>query len=222
MLTPSPNGARWPEPQPLANPGRFRSLPCTHAPAPSSALDIPWPPRSGANVARSQLRVVVRGRRRCGEAGHEVAISAQGQHIRSALTTASKVPVAKGRCLPVRGDHYAPLTQAVRVARWRACRRPWPGGGSASAGRSSPAWCRRARRCAGRRSGRARRGQVALPRCANSTGHGLAHVISTGVARTVEAEDPTSEALNPPSCHLRHGTRTSFPFDAEVSSSSCA
>jgi hypothetical protein len=23
MLTPSPNGARWPEPQPLANPGRF-------------------------------------------------------------------------------------------------------------------------------------------------------------------------------------------------------
>src|SRR5690349_2779107 len=24
MLTPSPNGARWPEPQPLANPGRFR------------------------------------------------------------------------------------------------------------------------------------------------------------------------------------------------------
>src|SRR3954447_7613887 len=25
MLTPSPNGARWPEPQPLANPGRFRT-----------------------------------------------------------------------------------------------------------------------------------------------------------------------------------------------------
>ncbi|HKR48958.1 MAG TPA: hypothetical protein VJT72_05130, partial [Pseudonocardiaceae bacterium] len=25
MLTPSPNGARWPEPQPLANPGRFSS-----------------------------------------------------------------------------------------------------------------------------------------------------------------------------------------------------
>src|SRR3954447_11282103 len=24
MLTPSPNGARWPEPQPLANPGRFK------------------------------------------------------------------------------------------------------------------------------------------------------------------------------------------------------
>ena|SRR5690349_6208287 len=24
MLTPSPNGARWPEPQPLAYPGRFR------------------------------------------------------------------------------------------------------------------------------------------------------------------------------------------------------
>jgi hypothetical protein len=23
MLTPSPSGARWPEPQPLANPGRF-------------------------------------------------------------------------------------------------------------------------------------------------------------------------------------------------------
>jgi uncharacterized protein GlcG (DUF336 family) len=23
MLAPSPNGARWPEPQPLANPGRF-------------------------------------------------------------------------------------------------------------------------------------------------------------------------------------------------------
>jgi hypothetical protein len=23
MLTPSPNGARWPEPEPLANPGRF-------------------------------------------------------------------------------------------------------------------------------------------------------------------------------------------------------
>src|SRR5438034_8605415 len=25
MLTPSPSGARWPEPEPLANPGRFRS-----------------------------------------------------------------------------------------------------------------------------------------------------------------------------------------------------
>ena len=27
LVTPSPNGARWPEPQPLANPGRFNQNP---------------------------------------------------------------------------------------------------------------------------------------------------------------------------------------------------
>ena len=32
MLTPSPNGARWPEPQPLANPGRFTHLHPAHRP----------------------------------------------------------------------------------------------------------------------------------------------------------------------------------------------
>src|SRR3954462_11129765 len=33
MLTPSPNGARWPEPQPLANPGRFTSTATLTTPA---------------------------------------------------------------------------------------------------------------------------------------------------------------------------------------------
>jgi hypothetical protein len=36
MLTPSTNGARWPEPQPLANPGRFTSAPGPTGPKPTA------------------------------------------------------------------------------------------------------------------------------------------------------------------------------------------
>ena len=59
MLTPSPNGARWPEPQPLANPGRFTSP--TMAPQlvidavcdPVRPCRIPELGRTGVNTAQT-------------------------------------------------------------------------------------------------------------------------------------------------------------------------
>jgi hypothetical protein len=41
MLTPSPNGARWPEPQPLANPGRFNQTPVPVQPTETAFHDPP-------------------------------------------------------------------------------------------------------------------------------------------------------------------------------------
>lgn len=50
MMTPSPNGARWPEPQPLANPGRFSSSGSNTSPHYST--DSSARPDSSSNQAR--------------------------------------------------------------------------------------------------------------------------------------------------------------------------
>ena len=70
--------------------------------------------------------------------------------------------------------------------------------------------CRRARRCAGRRSCRARRSAGSAPARAAGVGHDLPCAISTDVERHQRASSSA------------HGTSTSLPFDAELSSSSCA